>query len=222
MSEFRLCRRAVWHGSARQQRLLLPNGGGGAALYGLGTKKAVRFETRRPKTACRQHRSQSQAVRLREVRRPRKVDSFCTPGGGGAGRVAGTGENAGGLPTKDCHGAWQEMAGWQGWDACPLRRVPSGGVFFAGAGIGGFVDSGPEMPMPSAFMRSTWVWTPVDSVRLVFRPLLRPLRRASGGEEGTRCEATGRRGGACFTEDVREEKPMTHLSSPHCVGGEDV
>src|SRR6185312_3369290 len=37
-------------------------------------------------------------------------------------------------------------------------------VFFAGAGVGGFVDSWPKTLVPSASKRSTPVWTPVDSV----------------------------------------------------------
>ena len=34
---------------------------------------------------------------------------------------------------------------------------------FVGGGVAGFVDSGAEMPMPSASDRSTPEWTPVDS-----------------------------------------------------------
>src|SRR5579883_694624 len=60
-------------------------------------------------------------------------------------------------------------------------------------------------------------WTPSSS--FVLSPVFRPLRRASGGEEGTRCAATGRRGGACPTGDVREEKTDDHLSSPALRAG---
>jgi len=34
---------------------------------------------------------------------------------------------------------------------------------FEGRGVGGFVDSGAEMPIPSASDRSTLKWTRVDS-----------------------------------------------------------
>src|SRR6476620_343443 len=49
----------------------------------------------------------------------------------------------------------------------------------SGGRVGGFVDSGPEMPMPSAFDRSTGQWTLVDSGGL-FCPLLRAARERKG------------------------------------------
>lgn len=47
-------------------------------------------------------------------------------------------------------------------------------VFRGGPGVGGFVDSGPEMPMPSASDRSTAKWIPMDS------SVLSPARGGEG------------------------------------------
>src|SRR6478672_5446550 len=62
-----------------------------------------------------------------------------------------------------------------------LRRVR--GVFRGEGGLAGFVDSGPEMPMPSAFDRSTGEWTLVDGggcrERATAGALMLFLRRAA-------------------------------------------
>src|SRR5689334_18209095 len=66
-------------------------------------------------------------------------------------------------------------------------------VFFRGCRVGGFVDSGPRMPMPSAFIRSTRKWTPADSGGLPRAGTSSPpswvlSAHAVGGEEGTRAQ----------------------------------
>jgi hypothetical protein len=46
---------------------------------------------------------------------------------------------------------------------CLRAAIPGPRMNWAFRGVGGFVDSGPKTPMPSASNRSTLEWTPVDS-----------------------------------------------------------
>src|SRR6185437_9802592 len=64
----------------------------------------------------------------------------------------------------------------EGLAAFPAFAAPLGHLwFFAKPGIGGFVDSGARMPIPSVSNRSTAEWTLVDSNRLSG-----PLSRCAG------------------------------------------
>jgi len=52
------------------------------------------------------------------------------------------------------------------------RALPTKRGVFGGDGVGGFVDSGPEMPIPSASNRSTAEWTRTDSFPVFPPPLI--------------------------------------------------
>src|SRR5690242_10253989 len=89
-------------------------------------------------------------------------------------------------------------------------------VFFRGGRVGGFVDSGPKMPMPSASNRSTREWTLVDSVLSASSVL---SARVSGGRGREPRAARGGEVGARSTGDMLEEKTDDHLSSPALCAG---
>src|SRR5437764_7797362 len=74
---------------------------------------------------------------------------------------------------------------WLRW-LCEFLRGSVRGVFRGAGGLAGFVDSGPKMPMPSAFDPSTGEWTVVDrgNGRLGRRELAEfPVPAGRGGEQ---------------------------------------